>query len=185
MRQKNYTKSVSALPDFWGKSKEIVEQEHKDWIYDQYLSQEVLTIYCDASINKNNKMAAGFCYVYNGSVSKKYQLISGTGDFAMSVFAEITAIIGALQKFRHNVKDNYSSVLIYSDLDYIDDILSQTSTFKHTHLKEIQKELVFTFKQTCLKYPDLEINISPLTRNQKRYNPFLKAAHNAARELIM
>ncbi|MFD2759773.1 RNase H family protein [Lentibacillus juripiscarius] len=184
MKQKGTNKPVPALPDFWGKSKEIIEKEHKDWIYNQYFSREVLTIYCDGSMNEQKKMAAGFCYVYNGTVTKKYHLVSKTRDCSIPVFAEIIAIISALKKFRQNVRGNYSSVRIFSDLDYIDNILTQSSTFKNTCLKKVQKELILTFEQSSLKYPNINIDISPLTRRQKRHNPFLKAAHNAARELI-
>ncbi|GGK05580.1 hypothetical protein GCM10007063_29980 [Lentibacillus kapialis] len=184
MRQKNHQKSVPALPDFWKRSKETVKKEHKDWIYNQYFSREVLTIYCDGSINEQNRMAAGFCYVYNGTVTKKYQLINGTRDCSLSVFTEITAIINALKKFRQNVRGSYSDVLIFSDLDYIDGILTQQSSFKSSCLKKVQNDLIFTFKETSLKYPNIIIDIASLTKDQKRHNPFLKTAHNAARELI-
>lgn len=184
MRQKNSKKPVPALPAFWGKSKEPIEKEHKDWIYNQYFSRNILTIYCDASMNEQKKMAAGFCYVFNGTVTKKYQLINKTRNCSISIFAEIIAIISALKKFPRNVNGSYSSVLIYSDLDYIDNILTQRTSFKNTCLKSVQKELIFTFEQTTRQHPNTKIDISPLTRNQKKHNPFLKAAHNAARELI-
>ncbi|SFD41455.1 RNase H [Lentibacillus persicus] len=184
MRQKNSKKSAPTLPDFWGRSKELIKQEHKDWIYDQYFNWDVITIYCDASVNRQNKMAAGFCYVYKGTVTKKYHLINKTSDCSMPVFAEVIAIISALKKFPQNVRGNYSIVLIYSDLDYIDNILTQRTSFKNSCLKIAQKELIDTFEQTSRQHPNTKIAISPLTRNQKKHNPFLKAAHNAARELI-
>lgn len=183
MKPKSHVKR-SSKPDFWQRSKENIDEDFKDWIYNQYLSQNTLSVYCDASINSQNAMAVGLCYVINGSVIKKYQLINDKRECAQPLFAELKAITVALSKFNRHAPYHFQEINIYTDIKNINDTLQNNVRFKNSCLKKAQHELIQIHNQTINQHNNLSINIVALLRDQKRHNPFLKAAHNAAKELI-
>jgi hypothetical protein len=74
MKVKGNTKRAGKIPNFWPIQKEAIPEELKEWVIEQYFSQDSLSVYCDASIKKDNSVIAlGCSYVANGTIQVKQQ----------------------------------------------------------------------------------------------------------------
>ncbi|MDS9470901.1 hypothetical protein [Sporosarcina pasteurii] len=187
MNVKNSVNGGGKKPNFWGRSSIKLTQEFKDMIYSQYNSQETLYIYCDCSMNgKGNMMSIACSYVQKGSVTVNSNIIYTPSDCrGKNIYGELQAIVSGLLDFENHIDGFNTHVIIYSDVNHINQILSSKVTFKKglSLIKQQQTLIQFlNLKQT--QNPNLKISIEYLPIDFKYYNPFAKSAHNAARRLL-
>lgn len=184
---KRKCKKGGKIPDFWPIKKHEVPFELKEWVIQQYYSQEHLSVYCDASINHNKSLTGLACtYVSNGMIRVKQQYSHPPrGMKELSPwYAEMKAIIFALHHFEKHV-GTCCEVTFFTDLKDIPKILGHDPMFKNnSDLQNVRKELKQLYNQKHSKYGD-KLSIQYLTPEKKRFNPLHKSAHNAAREMIM
>ena len=161
--------------------------QFKEMIYDQYYSHHTLYVYCDCSMDIEQRIMSIACsYVQNGFVLVDSNLIYPPDDcVAKSVYGELQAVLFVLLHFEKQLYRFSENVVIYSDIAHIIDIINLKSTFKKTtSLTNLQLELLQTFNQKQPEYPHVNISIEYLPVKMKAYNPFAKSAHNAARKLL-
>ncbi|MGI8386608.1 hypothetical protein [Robertmurraya sp. P23] len=172
--------------NFWIKYKEKVPENIKGLIYDQYYSKETMYVYCDMSMKPGyTTMAISCSYIKEGTVIVKHQYIYPPEEsFKKNIYGELKAIIFALSNYKKYI-GSCKSMVIYSDVFNIEKILIKEITFKKSKsLKIVQDELINLYKVSGNKINSKCIEIKYLTEELKRYNPFYKSAHNAARELF-
>lgn len=161
--------------------------EFKQMIYDQYYSRDILYVYCDCSMDIEQRIMSIACsYVQNGFVLVESNLIYPPDDcVGKNVYGELQAVLLGLLHFEKHLYRFSENIVIYSDIAHITNIINLKSTFKkNASLKNIQLELLQTFNQKQLEYPHINISIEYLPVKMKAYNPFAKSAHNAARKLL-
>ncbi|WP_191559379.1 hypothetical protein [Metabacillus idriensis] len=186
MKTKGNTRRVKRH-NFWGKYEKDVPYCVKEMVYNQYLSNDTLFVYCDSSAFKEQKnMAIACAYVWNGTVIVKHQFVNPPKDcWHKNIYAEIKAVNFALTHYEKHINSLCKKVIIFSDVDDIEGFVSNAITFKKiTSLKKLQFELIALYQKAKMKNSAVDIEIKYLTLEQKRYNPFAKTAHNAAIGLL-
>jgi len=167
-------------PNFWPKYTRSVPEEIKEKIYQQYYSQDKLYIYCDMSMNlENNSMSVACTYITNGTITIKTQYAHPPRDcIGKNGYGELKAVTFALKHFEKYVSRS-TEIIIYSDVQDIGQ-----KKFKNTSFESAQQEINILLSKTKLTHPNKTISIQYLSNELKKYNPFYKSAHNAARKLI-
>ncbi|MDM5209820.1 hypothetical protein [Cytobacillus kochii] len=187
MNIKSNTKRAGGLPEFWpNNSASDIPIDFKDWVIAQYLNQQCMSIYCDASIKHNqNIIGVAFSVIANGSIQVKQQYIQPV-QFPTSIppiYAEMKSVIFALSHFEKYI-GLCTEAIIYSDVNDIERILEDEPLFKkNPKLQDTRNELKLLYdnKQVTSK---VKFSIEYLPVERKRYNPFYKSAHNAAYRLV-
>ncbi|MGD6873749.1 hypothetical protein ACQCU1_16350 [Sutcliffiella horikoshii] len=187
MRYKSNTKRAGAPVDFWKNYRAHlkVPQELKAWILDQYYDKETLCVYCDASLKEDYTVMGIACsYVVNGTITIKQQYTqSSYKEELSSWYAEIKAIIFALTFFERH-KAGAAKVIIFTDLIDIERILGEEPFFrKNVHLNEVREELKKVYQLKKSIYGD-NLQVLYLPPDKRKFNPFHRSAHNAARKMI-
>ena len=188
MKPKVNSKRAGAPPDFW---KDYwrhlhVPEDLKSWVLNQYYDKDTLSVYCDASIRNDHSLIGIACsYISNGCIIVKHQYAQPPlyRVNISSYYAEIKGVMFALNFFG-NYKGICSEVVIYSDLMEIERMLCEEIFFKkNLELEKVRKELKQLYKLKKAEYGE-KLQIKYLTVEKRRFNPFYRSAHNAARNLI-
>ncbi|WP_349409378.1 hypothetical protein [Pseudalkalibacillus sp. SCS-8] len=172
-------------PDFWPKYGAKVPSKIKEQIYQQYYSRDTLYVYCDMSmLAGNSSMAVACSYVSNASVIVKRQFVYPLKDSLMvNLYGELKAVTFALTHFEKYIGFN-QNVVIYSDVNYIDEVIKEGMNFKkRPSLRKAQEELSVLYKTQQRNHPGL-ITVEYLPSDLKSFNPFYKSAHNAAKKMF-
>jgi ribonuclease HI len=150
--------------------------------------EDVLRVFVDTSeIENQGIFGLGVCFVGQGEViikSKKYYNLSIRKQ---NQFAELIAIIFALEQLNTLLKQHSfipSEVIVYSDLILIDKLSEPNKLTKNELINELIYQINEQRQYILSSYPNININIVSMKKSDKRYNPFYKAAHNAARKII-
>lgn len=184
MKEKGRLKGVSRV-DFWKGYEEVVPAEVKQLVYQQYYSTDTLHVYCDTSTQTGRSTMAVACsYVRDTTVTVKVKYVyPDRAVVEKNVFGELHALLFAL-KHVHQYDAPCSSIILYSDVDHIEAILTKQTRFKHPALQKIQNELIALYGQKQTQYRHKDIRIVYLSPDLRRHNPFHKSAHNAAKRLL-
>jgi len=106
----------------------------------------------------------------------------------VNVYAEIVAVDFALTLIYQVIDKHFqqpSKIIIYSDWNEIDKLKDTTMITKKLHTINAVAKKINVMKFLFLSsYPTIELDISYMDEEEKRYNPFYKAAHNASRKVI-
>ncbi|WP_430789126.1 hypothetical protein VBD025_02845 [Virgibacillus flavescens] len=184
MKAKGSTRRVDK-PNFW-KYEENVPNELKDFVFQQYLSNNTMHIYCDGSASGEiREMAIAVSILERGTVTVKQQLLFPPKNcYHKPIYAEIKALIFALRIFRKLMRVHCDQVIIYSDVANIESFLSKEITFNNNSLMKLQSELIQTYQQILKENGSRLITIKYLPLDLKRHNPFANSAHNAAKSML-
>ncbi|MCK2000477.1 hypothetical protein MZM54_03600 [[Brevibacterium] frigoritolerans] len=185
MKQKGSAKSVTK-PNFWGKHKEKVSKELENFIFNQYYSEDTLSVYCDMSMIRGKPLMSVACsYVSNSSVYVKHQLLHTTREVIdKNIYAELKSLAFALSNFHKYVK-GCKNVDIFTDIINIKELLKGEATFqKNPNIEVVRKDLVNLYRSKINEHPNVDIKIYALYPEYKNFNPFHKSSHNSARELL-
>jgi hypothetical protein len=172
--------------NFWPRNAEKVPSIVKELIFSQYYSKDTMYVYCDMSMKPGfSTMSVACSYVKEGSVLIKHKYVHPPKEsYDKNIYGELKAIIFALSHFEKYI-GKCTSMILYSDVNEIERIVSREITFKHNFsLKEVQNELILLYKKIISQYPGKVIRISYLPEVLRKYNPFHKSAHNAAKKLL-
>lgn len=186
MKQKGSPKQVN-LPDFWKFNENRVSEELKRMIYEQYLSNDTLTCYCDSSVNTEMRQMSVACtYVCSGRIIVKQQYVYPPPDcIDKPIFGELKALIFALNHFDKYMMHGCKNIDIYSDVDDVKGILYNQITFRSSEsLKNVQSKIILLYKKMKSKHQDKTLDVRYLQTQQKLNNPFHKSSHNAARGIL-
>lgn len=187
LKFKGFVRNAGGRPDFWRNAKKEIPMEFKQIMYDQYYSRDTLYVYCDCSMDIEQRMMSIACsYVQNGFVLVEDSLIYPPDDcVGKNVYGELQAVLFGLLHFEKQLYRFSENMVIYSGIAHITDIINLKSTFKKsTSLTNLQLELLQTFNQKQLEYPHINLSVEYLPVKMRAYNPFAKSAHNAARKLL-
>jgi hypothetical protein len=171
---------------FWPRNAEKVPSIVKELIFSQYYSKDTLYVYCDMSMKPGySTMSVACSYIKEGSVLIKHQYVHPPKEsYDKNIYGELKAIIFALSHFEKYI-GKCTSMILYSDVNEIERIVSKDIIFKHnSSLKEVQNELILLNKMVKSQHPGIVIRISYLPEVLRKYNPFHKSAHNAAKKLF-
>lgn len=186
LRAKGNTRRV-VMPEFWKKQYiDDVPEGFKEFVYNQYFDNNNLYIYCDGSASKEmREMAIAVSILERGTVTVKQQLLFPPEEcYYKPIYAEMKAILFALSIFKKLMREYCDQVVIYSDVSNIEDYLTNEKTFRNQSLKNLQKELIETSQRVKSENKHFSIDIKYLAMSEKLYNPFMKSAHNAARDML-
>ncbi|MGG4438393.1 hypothetical protein AAXE64_27965 [Priestia megaterium] len=175
----------ATLPNFWFKYEKTIPQEAKDWIYEQYLNRDTLYVYCDMSLSVEKQVMSLACsYLNNGYIKVKKQLFQPHKRLLhQNVYGEVKAVIFALKNFHNHIGRN-KKVIIYSDIEDIEKMANNEVATDKPVMMKVQNELMQVYRSVCNEYKDMDISIQFLPPSKQRYNPYHKAANNAARRLL-
>lgn len=102
-----------------------------------------------------------------------------------NTYGELQAVMSSLSNFDKYMNTFTKEIVIYSDVDDIIKILNLDVIFKKvSSLMKLQTNLIQQFDHKQREYPNLLLSIEYLSNDLKTYNPFAKAAHNAARKIL-
>lgn len=160
--------------------------ELKEFVYNQYFDNNTLYIYCDGSASTEmREMAVAVSLLEKGTVTVKQQFIFPPEEcYHKPIYAEIKAIFFALSIFKKLMRGYCEQVIIYSDVINIEEYLNNEKTFRNKSLKNLQIKLIEIYQQVKSENRHLSLDIKYLTVRKKLYNPFMKSAHNAAKEML-
>lgn len=170
---------------FWGIYEDEVPTILKDFVFGQYLSKDTIFIYCDASASTENGYVTVACnFIGKTNSMVKYQAIKVGSHPSMSLIGEFRAVIFALNMFEKYIYYRPKKIVIYSDVFEIIAAMEEKVSFKVKELSQEQRKLISTLIEKRRKNPHLIIEIKHLNFEKKKFNPFHKAAHNAALSLL-
>ncbi|MFP7494417.1 hypothetical protein SFC66_11565 [Terribacillus saccharophilus] len=157
-----------------------------NWLWDQ----ETLRVFVDASeLKRQGIFGLGAIYVGQGCTFVKSKKQYNSSMQTVSIYGEIMAVDFALKNLDFILNEKLiavpSKVIIISDwngidLVYDEDILLEKFPLINDVAKRINKKM----ELFSLSNPDIDLIVSSLNSDEKRYNPFYKAAHNASGKAI-
>lgn len=185
MKAKSSPKGVRQI-EFWKGYEEIVSPAVKQLTYQHYYSQDTLHVYCDTSTQpERSTMAVACSYVRNTNVTVKVKYVYPTRDVAnKNIFGELQALLFAL-KHVHQYEGSCTSIMLYSDVHNVEELLTKQACFQHPTLQKVQNELIASYRQKQSHYLQKDIRIVYLSSDLRKHNPFHKSAHNAAKRLLI
>lgn len=157
-----------------------------NWLWDQ----EVLRVFVDASeLKRQGIFGLGAIYVGQGCTFVKSKKHYNSSMQTVSIYGEIMAVDFALQHLDFLLNNNQitvpSTVIINSDWNGIGLVHDENMLLeKYPTINEVAKRINKKLELFSLSNPDLDLIVSYLNSDEKRYNPFYKAAHNASRKAI-
>ncbi|WP_442598114.1 hypothetical protein [Neobacillus sp. D3-1R] len=185
MKAKGNTKRLIKT-NFWEGYEEKVPKELKEMIFEQYLSNDTLFIYCDASGKLHcQEMSVACSYVQGASVIVKQKFVYLPTDcINKNIYGEMQSIFFTLIHFTKYMMPGCKSVIIFSDVNEIENILNNQKKFENLSLRKAQSELILLYHKAKKQNPNISIEIKYLPTEQKLYNPFYRASHNAAYDML-
>ncbi|MFT9494594.1 MULTISPECIES: hypothetical protein [Bacillota] len=185
MKPKGNSKYVGK-PKFWPKNEDKVPSEIKEMIFQQYYSRDTLFIYCDMSMKHNYPTMAVACsYIKDSLVQVKQQYVHPPREsVSKNIYGELKAILFALTHFEKYIGD-CSTIIFYSDVRDIEKFLTKEIVFKkNDSLSQLQEEIHLMFRKIKNKHTNKNITVCYLSHELRKYNPFYKSAHNAAKRML-
>jgi len=177
----------ASKPNFWRGYEEVVPNNLKEMIYDQYLSFNTLSIYCDSSSRpERNEMTVACTYVQNGLVIVKQKIIYPPRDcLNKNIYGELSAVMFGFAHFKKHMQMGSTNVVIYSDVNQIEGFVNNQNTFKkNLSLKKLQNEMIAQYETVSRMNPEITIKVKYLQPNLKKHNPFARSSHNACKQLL-
>ncbi|MGM7724092.1 hypothetical protein [Metabacillus sp. Hm71] len=162
--------------------------EAKQRAEDMILDEDVLRVFVDASELKSQGIfGLGLCFVGQGSVIVKSKKLYNQSMKKQIIFAELSAIEFALEQISilYKEKDNtLPEIIIYSDITLVEQ-LSGTSAITKNQEINLKANRVRNLWEAFLEFqPGIKLQIKNMKQEMKKFNPYYKAAHNAARSVI-
>ncbi|MBF0709385.1 hypothetical protein IQ283_22570 [Alkalihalobacillus hwajinpoensis] len=150
--------------------------------------ETVIKVFVDASeLNFQGVFGLGICIVGQGDVKvrskKHYNKIMKTHI----VYAELQSIalaIKELDKLVINKKITPVKIEVYSDCVIVDRLKVDNKLTSIDMINEVATEVLFLWEDFEQKHKSISLQIETMSGDLKRYNPFYKAAHNAARKSL-
>lgn len=185
MKDFSYQTSKSSNKQYMLPEYKVPPNTRRQVINDILFDQEIIRCYVDASeLKMQGVFGLGMTLVGNGEVlvkSKKeyHQNLRGN-----NWYGETRAICYALEILPTLISSfpNTNKIEIYSDLSLIQSLKEETKNKTKLFVKEQVELYLMKFQEEQIKNFLLEFLF--LSNNEKKYNPFYTAAHNAARKII-
>lgn len=139
-------------------------------------------------LKKQGIFGLGAIYVGQGSTIVKSKKLYNQAMISVNVYAEIAAVEFALTQLEKVMGNEFSQplkILLYSDwneVEKLQDILLMTKRIPA--INAIAEKINKGKKQFLSTYPEVELDITYISKEEKRYNPYYIGAHNAARHAI-
>jgi hypothetical protein len=163
----------------------IPTNERKKEIEQIYFDTQILRIYVDASeLRYQGIFGLGVTFVGAGEIKVKSKKIYNVKSRRQIWFGETMAICYALELIPlvfTAFEENINEINIFSDLKMLqtlDESNNKTSLF----IKEQMESPLMNLYRILDN--DLTVRVQYLENADKRFNPYYKAAHNAARKAI-
>ncbi|NRG46225.1 hypothetical protein HRF87_15870 [Bacillus sp. CRN 9] len=157
-----------------------------NWLWDQ----EILRVFVDASeLKRQGIFGLGAIYVGQGCTFVKSKKQYNSSMQTVSIYGEIMAVDFALKHLDCILNDKLiaipSKVIINSDWNGIDLVHEENMLLeKFPIINDVAKRINKKMELFSLSNPDIDLIVSSLNSDEKRYNPFYRAAHNASRKAI-
>jgi hypothetical protein len=144
-----------------------------------------LKIYTDASTIHVGQFGLGVCLVDQGTIHLYHDTVLDRTYPRHTVLAEMRAlkfaVECAIQYFTHlDERSLLSSVVIFSDVDHVSDLLSGKCHIGNVELLWVLKNINRGMKYFTKQFRPVRIHIEYLDR-KNRHNRFYKMAHQTAR----
>lgn len=156
----------------------------EEWLFDN----ETLRIFVDASeLNYQGIFGLAVCVVGQGETivhSKKHY---NQKMKKMNVYAEAVAIDYALDLL-HKTINNYTNqplrVIVYSDWKEVDNLDTKPDLTKIPAINEVVERIQVKRSRFAYSQEIIGLEIGYMGKELKRYNPYFRASHNAARKIL-
>ncbi|MGG1689438.1 hypothetical protein ABDH65_05230 [Heyndrickxia ginsengihumi] len=164
--------------------KEAIERI-ESWLWDN----EVLRVFVDTSkIENQGIFGLGVIYVGQGLTSVKYKKHYNQAMKKVNVYGELIAVEFALTQVGKIIEKEFnqpSMILIYSDWNEISKLEDPAMITKRIlAINDVAERINERKSEMSISYPDTDLEILYMRDEEKRFNPFYKGAHNAARKAI-
>lgn len=161
------------------------KERYEDWLWDK----DVLRVFVDASeLKRQGIFGLGVIFVGQGSTLVKSKKHYKQSMKKMNVYAELVAVEFAMTQLGQVIDNQFSlpsKVYIYSDWSDIKNIKEKTLLDnKIPAINTVSENINEMRNKFLLIHPALELEIFYMGIEEKKYNPFYKGAHNAARMII-
>jgi len=157
-----------------------------NWLWDQ----ETLRVFVDTSeLKRQGIFGLGAIYVGQGCTFVKSKKQYNSSMQTVSIYGEIMAVDFALKHLDCILNDKLiaipSKVIINSDWNGINLVHEENMLLeKFPIINDVAKRINKKMELFSLSNPDIDLIVSSLNSDEKRYNPFYRAAHNASRKAI-
>lgn len=149
---------------------------------------DVIKVFVDASeLNFQGTFGLGVCIVGQGDVkvrSKKHYNMAMKTHIVYAELQSIALAIRELNKLVINKKITPVKIEIYSDCVIVDRLKVDNKLTSIEMINEVATEVLFLWEDFEQKHKSISLQIETMNGDLKRYNPFYKAAHNAARKSL-
>lgn len=149
---------------------------------------DVIKVFVDASeLNFQGTFGLGVCIVGQGDVKVRSKKHYNMAMKTHIVYGELQSIAFALMELEKLVADKKITpykIEIFSDCVIVDSLKMENKLTSIESINTIAMEVVSLWDAFEQEYAEINIQIETMKIELKRYNPFYKAAHNAARKAL-
>lgn len=160
------------------------KERFERWLWDS----EILRVFVDGSELKNSGVfGLGIIFVGEGTTLVQSKKHYEQEMRKVNVYAEILAVEFALTQIEKVVGKEFQpeKVQIYSDWSEVDKLVETAMLTKRMPAINAVAEKINERKLMFSKaYPTIELDISYMGEELKKFNPFYRASHNAASKAI-
>lgn len=160
------------------------KQKAEEMVYDE----KVLRIFVDASELKfQGIFGLGVCFVGQGEVIVKSKKQYNQSMKTQIVYAELSAIVFALEQLINMLQETsktLSHIIIFSDLTLVEQLNMTSDLTNNQSINLIANQIRNLWGEFPKYQYGGKLEVQSMKQDFKKYNPFYKAAHNAARKII-
>ncbi len=161
------------------------KERAEEWRFDN----ETLRVFVDASELSpfQGIFGLGVCFVGQGETNVKSKKHYNTSMKTMNVYAEAVAIEYALDLLNKAINSYMNlplRVIVYSDWNEIDNLSSKVKITKIHAINAVAEQIKVKKSHFVDSYPMIELEIAYMDKDLKRFNPYFRASHNAARKVF-
>lgn len=150
--------------------------------------EDEVKVFVDASeLDFKGVFGLGICFVGQGNVIVKSKKHYNQKMKTHNVYGELQSIAFAIRELDDLIikKKNHSFKLeIFSDCTIVDQLRGSNKLTRNTAINEVANGVVSLWDDFINKNEMINLQVTTMKADLKRYNPFYKAAHNAARRIL-
>ncbi|WP_144461030.1 hypothetical protein [Siminovitchia fortis] len=163
--------------------------EAKTRAEDMLWDEECLRIFTDASeLMRQGIFGLGICFIGQGQTSVKSKKHYNPSMKAVNVYAELVAVEFAVDELLKAIHNNNhalpSRIRILSDWNEVEKLKITSKITKNNAINKVAERINEKTKRFSALYPDFDLDLTFIGKDERRYNPYYTAAHNAAKKII-
>ncbi|WP_156292114.1 hypothetical protein [Oceanobacillus salinisoli] len=152
------------------------------------LDDEVLRFFVDASeLKEQGIFGLGVCIVGQGETRVESKKHYNSAMKKQNTYAELVAVHYALELLPHILRGKIAlpeNIIVYSDWNEVGRLKETSEITKNKMTNELAKQINEKKESFIERRPGIGLEVSYMSKDLKKWNPYYKAAHNAARNIF-